>query len=94
MRKTKMTTGEFGNKIELNEYLTYGEQQQIQKKLKEADNDGGNEDFQKFCIELVVVSVDGEKENIYQKIKELPAQDVVEIFQDYTKKIEGLTKKK
>lgn len=99
-RATKKFTTSGGYEIEIKTYLTFGENREITNVYLEGAEMGMDETgkpkmstinvgltskAQDKAIELLVVSVNGEKENIVKLVQDLPIQDGNELVEELNK---------
>ena len=109
MRETKKFKTKGGYEIEIKTYLTYGEAREIQRVYLDGvnvsiSNDGQTKipdlsasstiDAQNKAIELIVVSVNGEKENVVKLFMDLPKNDGDEAMVEIDKVQASLTEEK
>lgn len=107
-RETKKFKTKNGFEIEIKTYLTYGESQKLQAVfLKNMEMDtmdlekksgkvNGNViiEAQKKAIEIIVVSINGEKENILDKFMDLPKEDGDEAYAEIDKISQPISEEK
>lgn len=108
MRETYEYTTSGGHKIVFYSYATFGDTREITKVFLDEVSVGvegdqktmgaisGSKVFesQNKAIQLLVVSVDGEKENILDKINSLRPEDGQEVLEQLDKIQQGIGKKK
>lgn len=81
MTNTKEIISKAGTKFVLKDSITYGDHLDIKEVyLSEKTPAEMARDADKKGIELVIVSIDGKTENIYEEFKKLPYGDVDEII--------------
>lgn len=108
-RPTKKFKTESGVEVEMKTYITFGESRKIQSVYLENVEMGVNaegkpemsgmkgdvaEKAQNVAIELLIVSVDGEKENIVDKILSLPKLDGEQVIAELDAVQSGMSEEK
>lgn len=77
---TKEIETKLGTKFILKDSITYGEHLELKDVyLSKKDDISISREADKKGFEFVVVSINGETENLYEKFKQLPYSDVQEV---------------
>lgn len=82
MTKTKEITTKAGVKFVLKDSITYGDHLDLKDVYLESEGKSTKElsrEADKKGIELVVVSIDGKTENIFEEFKKLNYSDIAEV---------------
>ena len=81
--QTKEIVTKAGTKFVLNESITYGQHREITNiYLTKKDDIAISSEADKRGVEIVVVSIDGVTENIYDKFLSLPFADIQEVLKE------------
>ena len=83
MTNTKEVVTKLGTKFVIKDSITYGEHLDLKDVyLTKKDDITMSREADKKGFEMVVVSIDGVTENLYEKFKTLPYTDVQEVLEE------------